>query len=224
MWEQSSDDFNRKWGNCFVRIKDSGFTGMIYNVGRQGVNIITKQAGTVVVPYKPNLPELVDFAIPQPGYYQLGSHTWYLMRTGMRQFQRGLGGKNYFLQSPINANFSSWHENNISKAAWDIGRMQIDFAEADAILSQQGAKLNPQKLLELLSDKNNKVFVSLALSRKFAASLSPFHNGLLLYLWNKYVADVSVEHRVVRVINPIFGQEVSDFVRDNTDYRCVNGQ
>ena len=212
----TAEDFGRKWGGCFVRLKEQNMLGQVGPVGRGMFHVTTKAFGPLKFPYKKEGLEKIDWPIPIPGYYQLGAHAWFLQRTGMRQFRRGLGPKNYILQSPINNCFGNASTGDLANVRWDVGLIQLDYAEADAILHQMDRGMpEPQASVRALLNKNNKVFVSLALNRMFAASLSPFFSGLHLYLWNTYVADIEENPNIVRLVNTYFEQEVSDFVRDH---------
>jgi len=219
----TAEDFTRKWSGCFVHLKEQQFVALLNGANGKHIDVSTQALGRIRIPYTEQGLKRLNLLVPEPGYYQLGANAWYLMRTGARQFRRGLGPKNYVLFSPINANFGGQSEGTLLSPMWDIGNLAIDFAEADAILHQTIRGMpKPADSVKTLLNKNNKVFVSLALTRMFAACLSPAHTGLFLFLWNKYVANLVEDSKTVVCRNPMFEQEVSDFVRDHLrEYRFV---
>ena len=206
-WRQIAEDFRQRYEGTFCRYtspysKKQEIFQVLY-VDREGhdepprITIHNKNNGELFLSYTTEA--FLDFTFPSTGYFQHEDVALTFERVFTRQWKKGICSGTCCIRNPYSS---------IADVGQRYGVNEKTVASAFAPVTN----ISLSKAIEKLESKE---FLSVALNKKMAIGLG---DGKEFLLWYDDEPIAEVMDSRVKMANPLFEQEVRDFLRDTGDH------
>jgi hypothetical protein len=206
-WAQVGEDFEQKYGGCFCRyLSPLNKQKEIYSItdveshasSPPGITLYNEKNGEIFLNYTTEAD--LDFTFPPISNFQYKDKALRLEKAYQRQWRKGICATTLKVQFPYSGLYPAWtyHVN-------------------EDTLKHAFMPFTPMKISDAVALLDNEEKFSIALSPTLSLGLS--HKAGRHWLWYEDMAIGEVTKGQVLVHNPLYIQEVSDFVRDTNDVR-----
>ena len=186
------EDISRYYRNTYVKFKETGERlFFIRNVDAQSVRGTDEDGTEFELFLSDDHPYEVDYVLPRKSFYQMGKRAMLLARIPAKQYQRGISNGNTSLISLAKSGGISKHE--------------ISFDTLKPFVTKQ-TYLNMEEAV-----RNMGRNISAALSPRFAY----VPDIGMIFVDHRAVAEVNKKEQKVKMILPIFRNEIEALVKES---------
>lgn len=204
-WAQVGEDFEQKYLGTFCRYVSpvtkerelfSLLEVVVHDTKAPDLTLFNDRHGEIFLRYTGEAE--LDFTFPEMGNFQHNDRCLRLERSPARQWRKGLCPSTIKVNFPYSRLYPAW-----------------SYSLDEKTLTSAFNGLAPQKISSAVKALNARSMFSVALSPTLSLGLG--EKAKTHWLWFEEEPVGEVEGETVTIYNPLFIQEVNDFIRDTGD-------